>query len=130
MNKSLNYIRDNKKDIVDLDKAGTVISGIQGPLKQLEHKRLQEEIMKVVESLPMRCQLVFKLSRFENMNYREIAQTLDISEKTVENQISKALKTLRKALKPGIDSGAFALALTFLVKDLIYLVGEIPFICV
>jgi len=42
--------------------------------------------------------LVFNLSRFENMTYKEIGKKLDISPKTVENQIGKALKILRYKL--------------------------------
>ena len=130
VNKSLNYIRDNNKYLIDLDQAGAIPTSDRNPLNQLEHKHLLDEVMRTVETLPIRCQLVFKLSRFEGMNYKQIAKQLDISEKTVENQISKALKTLRKVLKPSIDSGLFAFLLTFLVKDLISFIGEILFICV
>ena len=52
-----------------------------------------------VEKLPERCRIVFVLSRFEHYSHREIAQELNISEKTVENQITKALKVLRAVLK-------------------------------
>ena len=48
-----------------------------------------------IEKLPAQCKKVFKLSRFENLKYKEIAKALDISEKTVENHIGNALKVLR-----------------------------------
>lgn len=48
-----------------------------------------------IEKLPAQCKKVFKLSRFENFKYREIALELNISEKTVENHIGNALKILR-----------------------------------
>jgi len=48
-----------------------------------------------IEKLPAQCKKVFKLSRFENFKYKEIALELNISEKTVENHIGNALKTLR-----------------------------------
>ena len=60
---------------------------------------LQGEILKAIESLPEQCRLVFKLSRFEDMKYAEIAAELGISIKTVENQMGKALKVLREKLK-------------------------------
>ena len=48
-----------------------------------------------IDRLPNRCKLVFVLHRTENFTYQEIANLLEISEKTVENQMSKALKFLR-----------------------------------
>ena len=45
-----------------------------------------------------RCRTVFQLSRFEELKYREIADKLDISVKTVENHMGKALKLLRLKL--------------------------------
>ncbi|WP_373523461.1 sigma-70 family RNA polymerase sigma factor, partial [Aquiflexum sp.] len=58
-----------------------------------------------IDLLPDRCQTIFKLSRYEQMSYAEIAKTLDISPKTVENQIGKALKILRKNLLPQLFFG-------------------------
>lgn len=48
-----------------------------------------------IEMLPIQCKKIFKLSRFEHLKYKEIAVQLGISEKTVENHIGHALKTLR-----------------------------------
>ena len=60
---------------------------------------LQSRISSAIESLPEQCRMVFKLSRFEEMKYAEIAAHLGISIKTVENQMGKALKILRGLLK-------------------------------
>lgn len=60
---------------------------------------LQEQVRAAINSLPPKCQAVFKLSRFEELTYKEIAERLDISIKTVENQMGKALRVLREALK-------------------------------
>ena len=61
---------------------------------------LEEQIRQAVDALPPRCRAVFVLSRFEEKSYREIAQELGISKKTVEHQMGKALRVLREKLKP------------------------------
>ena len=69
-----------------------------------------------IEKLPPQCKKIFKLNRFEHLKYKEIAILLDISERTVENHISTALKALRKSLleqKPLYKSQKITLFLTF-----------------
>ena len=48
---------------------------------------------------PAQCRIVFQMSRFEELKYREIADALGLSVKTVENQMGKALKIVREELK-------------------------------
>lgn len=60
---------------------------------------LETKILKIIGSLPPACKKVFELSRMEEKKYSEIADNLGIAVKTVENQIQKALKILRKELK-------------------------------
>ena len=57
------------------------------------------KIQQAMEKLPEQCRLVFKLSRFEELKYSEIAEQLEISVKTVENHMGKALKIMREQLK-------------------------------
>ncbi len=64
-----------------------------------EYKELEAVVEEAVESLPERCQLIFRMSREENLIHKAIAAQLDISTKTIENQMTKALKTIRAALK-------------------------------
>jgi len=52
-----------------------------------------------IDRLPPKCREVFLLSRFSKLSYKEIAASLEISPKTVENQLSKALRLLRAYLK-------------------------------
>lgn len=62
----------------------------------LETKELETQLNLLIDALPEKCREIFMLSRFERLSYREIAEMLDISVKTVENQIANALKSLRK----------------------------------
>ena len=65
---------------------------------QLEVKELRQMIEQFVQALPDRCKEVFQLSRFDEMSHREIAVKMGISEKTVENQITLALKKIKISL--------------------------------
>ncbi|SKC41854.1 RNA polymerase sigma-70 factor, ECF subfamily [Ohtaekwangia koreensis] len=60
---------------------------------------LSNSIQSVVNELPQQCRIIFMMSRYEELRYAEIAQKLNISVNTIENQISKALRILRLKLK-------------------------------
>ena len=70
------------------------------PEDSLRVSMLEEKLSEVVwTKLPARCREVFLLSRLEEMSNSEISERLGISVKTVENQITRALKTLRRYLR-------------------------------
>ncbi len=100
VNRTLNHIRDKKMNFEDEEKIPELRSKAATIFQKLEAEELQKKINEAVDSLPERCRAVFSLSRFEEMSYKEIAAKLDISVKTVENQISKALSIMRTALGP------------------------------
>lgn len=62
-------------------------------------QELETRIGQALRTLPEQCRLVFHLSRFEELKYQEIATQLNISIKTVENHMGKALKLMREQLK-------------------------------
>ena len=68
------------------------------PIDELKAKELQHLITKSLEELPERCQQIFSLNRFDGLKYKEIADKLSISIKTVEANMTKALKHFRKSL--------------------------------
>ena len=68
------------------------------PETQLMHEELLNQINSIVQALPEKCQLVYKLSREEQLSHKEIAERLDISTKTVENHITKALHVIRLSM--------------------------------
>jgi RNA polymerase sigma-70 factor (ECF subfamily) len=59
---------------------------------------LQQKIFDIIESLPAKCRRIFKMNRLEGLKNEEIAKQLNLSKRTVETQISKALKILRNKL--------------------------------
>lgn len=65
----------------------------------LSVKELDEFLKKQIDLLPDKCKEVFYLSRFELLSNQKIAQRLNISPKTVENQITKAIKVLRTSVE-------------------------------
>jgi RNA polymerase sigma-70 factor (ECF subfamily) len=70
----------------------------------IQGKEMEEMISEALEKLPPACRNVFILSREEEMSYKEIAEALNISVKTVENQMGKALKILREELQPHLEN--------------------------
>lgn len=69
-----------------------------GIVEELAGAELQQVINEIVNGLPEKCREVFRLSRVEGKSHKEIAAELDISTKTIENHMSKALKALRETL--------------------------------
>lgn len=65
------------------------------PETLLMHEELVQQINAIIETLPEKCQQVYKLSREEQLTHKEIAERLNISTKTVENHITKALHVIR-----------------------------------
>jgi RNA polymerase sigma-70 factor (family 1) len=63
---------------------------------------LEISINSIINSFPECQQKIFKLSRIEGLSHKEIAKKLDLSERTVENQVYRSLKIIRNALKGGM----------------------------
>lgn len=98
-NRSLNYIRDNKK----FDKTEGKTELLEraenwDASNQMIAEEIQIKINQTLENLPEKCRKIFMMSRYEELKYKEIAEKLNISIKTVETQMSKALKALRNNL--------------------------------
>jgi RNA polymerase sigma-70 factor (ECF subfamily) len=95
-NKSFNYLRDKKLHLDIHDSEMQISSGNEA---SLETEELAREIDYALNLLPDRCRQVFELSRYEGLKYNQIAERLEISVKTVEAQMSKALRLMRDHLK-------------------------------
>jgi RNA polymerase sigma-70 factor (ECF subfamily) len=98
LNQALGFLRSRKisfSDELPLDQAAPAA---EKPDHLLLDGELQLLVEQAIGSLPERCGLIFRLSRFEGMSYQEIADALEISVKTVENQMGKALRLLREKM--------------------------------
>ena len=98
-NESLNYLKHQKVRAGHrLQVAYSMKNQADHASKKLLAGELEKKLREALNELPEQCRTIFQLSRFEELKYREIADQLDISVKTVENQMGKALKLLRLKL--------------------------------
>jgi RNA polymerase sigma-70 factor, ECF subfamily len=114
----LNYLRSSKK-IVKID-AESTLQNIHASASHEEvgYKELELRVAHAINNLPAKCKTIYLLSRHEGMKYQEIADTLEISIKTVENQMGIALEKLRNELKPFLSIEF--LGILFLLGYLLY----------
>jgi RNA polymerase sigma-70 factor (ECF subfamily) len=98
-NESLNFLKHQKvKASHQLHVAYSMKNKTEHEQGKMMRKELENKFREALNELPEQCRTVFQLSRFEDMKYKEIADKLDISVKTVENHMGKALKLLRTKL--------------------------------
>jgi len=99
-NASLNVLKHEKikQQHVTMELA-VADRSVESVTRTVMASELETKIYAAMDKLPEQCRLVFKLSRFEELKYSEIAEQLNISIKTVENQMGKALKIMRDQLK-------------------------------
>ena len=98
VNKCLNHLRREERiDFSENSQLPETTTSIDA-IHHLEKEDLQKTIQEAVDNLPNRCRIIFCMSRYEEKSHKEISQALGISPKTIENQITIALKVLRKAI--------------------------------
>jgi len=98
VNKCLNYIKREKR--MDFSAPEVLPERAEAPTAQtnIEAADLNAHLQEAIQALPQKCRVIFTMSRFEEKSHKEIAAALGISTKTIENQMTKALKALRAAL--------------------------------
>ena len=94
-NKCLDYLRSKKPITIEPEADAWPTEDHSA----MEYQELVEAVNAGIDGLPERCRQVFVLSRFEELTYKEIAESMEISTKTVENQIRKALKSIKLAVQ-------------------------------
>lgn len=98
-NACLNYLKSEYRAKTILTDQVTHLDQTQEPVSQSTHN-LQQQLKEILDELPPRRKEIFLLSREQGLSYKEIASAMDLSVKTVENQMGKAIKYLYARLTP------------------------------
>lgn len=105
-NQCLNYLEREKKKNREIPSENLYLVELKlkqpftndYPVGNLLAEEMEKQIFKVIENLPEQCREIFKLSRFEELPHKKIAEKLNISENTVKVQIYRALLKIKNAV--------------------------------
>lgn len=97
-NRALNFIRKEFGREVQPVQENDLLEKSPTPEQVLMYEEFYQKVQDGIEKLPPKCKKVFLMSRYEGMPLKEIAQAQNISVRTVETHISKALKMMREIL--------------------------------
>ncbi|MBB6463348.1 RNA polymerase sigma-70 factor [Flammeovirga kamogawensis] len=101
--KRRNFEREYQKGVAE-----TMVVSSNDTEDAYHFSELEKRLSTAIEGLPDKMKEIFKMSRFEDLTYKEIADTLDVPVRTVHYQIGLALKQLREQLKGFVDPSLMA----------------------
>lgn len=87
-----------------LDQLAQAASGLM-PARQLDKAEMREVVRLAIEALNERQRMAVLLSKFENMSYADIAQTMDMSQEAIKSLLSRARLNLKEVLEPYLERG-------------------------
>lgn len=115
-NESLNYLQQLKrKSAYQSHAMRQYTNNNENASEKIRLRELESRLEKAMNELPEQCRTIFQLSRFEELKYKEIADRMDLSIKTVENQMGKALRLMRLKLLDYL--AVFLVVLFHLIKQ-------------
>lgn len=94
-NSCISFLRKRREDTVSIDEHPVSANCMLDDESDEEEKSPEDLLQSALAVLPPKCKEIFLLAKLQGLKYREIAGKLDVSEKTVENQMTKAIKLLR-----------------------------------
>ena len=99
-NQSLNHIKKYSSiHLVQIEETNSVeFVNTYNPQKEIENKELIFRMDKAITALPQQCRIVFRLIKEDGMKYKEVAEILNISPRTVQTQLFRAVKKLSVVL--------------------------------
>ena len=107
-NQSLNYLKKYSSiHVVEVDNENDVnLIDTSNPQIQLEKKELQFYLDQSINSLPQQCRIIFKLIKEDGLKYKEVAEILNISPRTVQTQLVRAMQKLSLCLSGYVQQPA------------------------
>lgn len=98
-NSAISVIRKKIKEVQFLEYLKTLQDLQQEPVDlQIEYNELEDNLNKIINTMPERQREVYLLHKVEGLKYSEIAEKLNISVNTIENHMSRALKSIREKI--------------------------------
>lgn len=99
-NQSLNYLKkySSIRLVQEEDSDDAILIDTANPQVQLERKELNFFLDKAINALPLQCRIIFKLIKEDGLKYKEVAEILGISPRTVQTQLFRAIKKLSISL--------------------------------
>lgn len=99
VNRSINQLKSRRHHATTDEAQINLLSTTErSPSQRLEDEELKTVLQQAINSMPDKCREIFMLCRMDQLSHKEIAQELGISTKTIENQMTKALKIIRAAI--------------------------------
>lgn len=96
-NRCISFLRKQKSDTVSIEDYHSPVNDVADENGALDENMQspEERLASALAVLPPKCKDIFLMAKLQGMKYREIAENLNLSEKTIENQMTKAIKLLR-----------------------------------
>jgi RNA polymerase sigma-70 factor (family 1) len=110
-NHCLNHLRKQQPNFTSLDAEALCVAPVatETPEQAVVWTEMQQALQQAVTSLPPRCGLIFQMVREQQLSYREVAEVLQITPKTVETQMGIALKRLSQVAQSMVETLPFLL---------------------
>lgn len=120
VNRSLNMLRQQSQQFMKQSEYEITLAQDEG--MEDEGLAVEENLLKlerVLESLPPQCKKILLMSKFEKFKQQEIADTLNLSIKTVKNQLTIGYEKIRNALSDQLTVSVILVVITMFSKELI-----------
>lgn len=115
-NRCISFLRKQRQNVVSIDDSPNVHVISDATEGDDDTPTPEEKLDNILSVLPPKCKEIFLLSKYNGLKYTEIAIKMDISVKTVENQMGKALRLIREQIKAGNISYMLLLFLMMIKK--------------